>query len=163
MSVQSDFNLTLVTTQTVEVAGQQVAVTLQSAGPTGSLTASTTPAAKKNWKGTFTVNGTTEIDLTDLTEEVEIDGETAEISKDFTGLKLLQAKFRTTVGTGATVVTVEPGDTNGYPIGTRELEGNAGDGFFRPNNASEVGPTSKIIKLTSSDPATIDLVLVAGE
>ena len=160
---QSDFNLALVATQEVEVAGQQLSITLQSAGPTGSLTATTTPAIEKSWKATISVNGTVEIDLTDLELEIEVAGETAVVSLDFTGLKILQAKFRTALANGAVLITVAPGDTNGYPIGTRPLEGNAADGFFRPNNPNAVGPTSKIIKLSSLSATSIDVVLVAGE
>lgn len=160
---QSDFNLTLVATQEVEVAGQQVSITLQSAGPTGSLTATTTPANEKNWKGTIAVNGTVEIDLTALVMEIEVAGETVEVEIDFTGLKVLQAKFRTALANGAVLCTVAPGDTNGYPIGTRPLEGNGCDGFFRPHNSNEVGPTSKKVKFTSLSAVSIEVVLVAGE
>lgn len=163
MTVQSDFNLALSATESIQVAGQQVSVTVQSAGPTGSLTATTTPASKGRWKGTISVNGTVEIDLTNLSEVVANDDDSETLTKDFTGWKILQAKFRTALANGAVVVTIAPGDTNGYPIGTRVLEGNACDGFFRPNNSNEVGPTSKMIKLTSLSAVSIDVVLVAGE
>ena len=163
MPVQSDFNLSLTATESVQVAGQQVSVSVQSAGPSGSLTATTTPAAKGRWKGTISVNGTVEIDLTNLPEVVSNDSDSETLTKDFTGWKILQAKFRTALANGSVLITVAPGNANGYPIGTRPLEGNAADGFFRPNNPNAVGPTSKIIKLTSASATSIDVVLVAGE
>lgn len=164
MTVQSDFNFTLRIVKTLSVGGQNVSVSLESAGPNGTLNGTTEPAIEEGWKGSaVAVNGTVEIDLTDLSLVVESGEDSTTLDIDLTGLKILQAEFRTPTGNGSTLVTVSPGDTNGYPIGTYPLEGNAIAGFFRPNNANSVGPTSKMIKLVSLAAATIDILLVAGE
>lgn len=163
MSVQADFNFFAKVTKTATFGGQQVTVAFESPGPLGSLTETTTPSVVDGWKGSaIAVDGTTEIDLTDLSMAVESGGDSDQLSIDLTGYKILAAKFRTPVGNGSTV-TVAEGDSDGYPIGERVLEGNSADGFIRPNNTVAVGPTKKIIKLTSSNPATIEILLVAGE
>lgn len=162
MSVQADFNLSCRITRSLLIGGQQVSVALDSPGPVGSLTETTDPASQEGWKGSLSVNGDRLIDLTELSLAVSSGGESTELPIDLTGKALLQVKFRTPVGNGNVAIEVSPGDTNGYPIGSRVLEANSADGFFRPNNPNVVGPTSKIIKLHSAAAATIDVLIVAG-
>lgn len=163
MSVQSDFNLSLSVSQTVQVGGQDVTVTLQSAGPAGSLTAATTPASQKSHKQTIAVDvgASVVLDLTNLSLEIANADDTDILTVDFTNLKLLQAKFRTATG-NLHPITVQPAAADGYPIGERKLFGNACDGFFGPQNQQVVDATHKFIEFSSPGPATIDVILVAG-
>lgn len=145
----------------MEIAGQQVTVTHHAEGPSGSLTPETTPAVSKPAKIELTVEGELVIDLTDLDVVVELADDSAVLTRDLTGLNLLQVKFRTPI-TNTVPIVVAPGDTDGYPIGTRKLYPNGCDGFFQPNNDVPVGATAKKIKLTSAAPADLVIVIAAG-
>ena len=158
MALVVDQNSVLRVAQTLELSGQQVTVVHELAGPSGQLNASTTPAPSKVAKGSVVVNGTVELDLTDL-DGLVVEGTT--LTVDMTGERVIAAKFKTPSG-AQPAITIEPGDTNPFPIGTRVIESNSSDLQQRPNSTAVVGPTAKTIKLSSSAAATLEFEVVSA-
>lgn len=158
MSLSVDQNSVLRATQTIEVSGQQLTVMHELAGPTGQLNADTTPAPSQVAKGSVDVDGEAMLDLTDL-DWIEVEGE--QLKADMTGERVIFAKFKTPSGEQP-AITIEPGDSNPFPIGEHVINHNGAVFVQQPNSEAVVGPTAKTIKLSSSGAATLEYEIVSA-
>lgn len=154
--------LSVVQTMTGEFIGSDETFTVDGLNATGTLNASSTPPATKQASGTKAMSGGAgTIDLTALP------GDTADETKDMTGLKLQLAIFKAP-STNANVITISQGASNAYGLdsagGAWSIKLDPGQlvFFYLDDNAEDVASGAKEIDLAGTGAQELDYVMVFG-
>jgi hypothetical protein len=154
--------LTVTQTMTGEFIGSDETFTVDGLNATATLNASSTPPATKQASGTQAMTaGAATLDLTALP------GDTADETKDMTGLKLQLAILKAP-STNANPITISQGASNAYGLdaagGTWSLTLDPGQFvlLYLDDNAEDVAAGAKEIDLAGTAAQELDYLLVFG-